>query len=70
MPAKRWRTVYTGSEPDSFTSKRLAYEFVEALRRSWVAGAPGCVGSLTVQTNDGSGWTEHEYINFAEESAA
>jgi hypothetical protein len=68
---KRWRLVYPGSpEADTFTSKELRDEFVEALRSAWAAGAPGSTGSLTVQVDEGQGWQTYEHINFATEEAA
>lgn len=68
---KKWRTVYQGGEPDGFTSERAVYEFVDALRCSWAAGAPGSVGALTVQVDEdcGMGWETFEFIDFAEEGS-
>jgi hypothetical protein len=68
MPRKKWRTVYPGSRTtDPFASELKAYEFVDALRSAWAAGADNATGSLTVQVDEVQGWQPHEHINFAEE---
>lgn len=71
MARKKWRIVYPGcSDVDMFPSEPKAYEFVEALRNAWVAGANGATGTLTVQVDElaGHGWQPYEHIDFAEES--
>jgi hypothetical protein len=68
VPRKKWRIVYPGSpEVDTLPSEARVYEFVDAMRSSWAAGAPDSAGSLTVQVDEGFGWTPYEHINFAEE---
>lgn len=72
MAGKKWRIVYPGhsGDVDQLRSERLAYEFVDAMRSSWAAGAPGSASSLTVQVDEGlgHGWQPYEHINFAEEA--
>lgn len=68
---KKWRIVYPDiRDVDTFAAERGAYEFVEALRSAWAAGAPGLTGSLTVQVDEGFGWQPYEHIDFAEEAGA
>jgi hypothetical protein len=64
---KKWRVVYPGApEVDEFPSEVKAYVWVENLRTAWVAGGP--TSALTVQVDEGFGWTPYEHINFAEEA--
>lgn len=71
MAGRKWRLSYPGADDDIwFTSERSTYAFVDTLRSSWAAGAPGSTGSLTVQVDEGFGWQPYEHIDFAEEARA
>ena len=68
MAGRKWRVVRPGgSDENVFPSERWAYDFVDILRRNWAEGEPYSAGSLTVQVDEGQGWEDHEYIDFATE---
>jgi len=70
MARKKWRLVCPDSaEINQFGSQLAAYEFVDALRDAWAAGAPGSGGRVTVQVDEGNdlGWQPYEHLDFAEE---
>lgn len=61
-----WRLVFAGAEMGPFTGRGQVDRMVDGLRERWAAGDLE-TGVVTVQINDGRGWTDVEVIDFAHE---